>query len=237
MTVSNAVILFASAANPLGSNQHDGGYAAVIVHPGQSPAIITGTEFSASESRLTLAALIQALDQIPRGVPIAGACDDSPVEKVLRLGWLEGWRKRKWLTSAGRPVREADRWRELQERLAGGMIVWGWTALIAHAITPLDPTPRKLAGDLAHTAICQRRTREAEERSAAHRKRILDQGGTLPPRRIDEPPRELKTPTPLVYRSGSLSEDFRLARQNYPTLIRPRETNVLEKKKREPADG
>ena len=40
--------------------------------------------------------------------------------------WIAGWKRNGWKTSAKKPVRNAELWRELDVELAGHQVQWVW---------------------------------------------------------------------------------------------------------------
>lgn len=79
----------------------------------------TGTagEFGATNNKMEITALIQALTKLLELVlqdqPITAILDSHYVLDPIMKGWLTNWQRRGWLTASGKPVANQKLWEEI----------------------------------------------------------------------------------------------------------------------------
>ncbi len=105
-------------------NPGPGGWAALIRNHGDEK-ILSGGEPRTTNNRMEMTAAIRALESLdnPRKIKLA---TDS---QYLRLGiteWIKDWKKRGWLTSSRKPVKNLDLWQRLDRAAARHEIEWEW---------------------------------------------------------------------------------------------------------------
>ncbi len=105
-------------------NPGPGGWAALIRAHGNE-RILSGGAAGTTNNRMEIMAAIMALESLngPRKVKLI---TDS---QYLQLGiteWIKNWKKRGWLTSSRKPVKNLDLWQRLDSAAARHEIQWEW---------------------------------------------------------------------------------------------------------------
>lgn len=105
-------------------NPGPGGWAALIRnHEGER--ILSGGEPRTTNNRMEMTAAIEALESLPSPRKIRLVTDSQ----YLRLGiteWINNWKKKGWLTSSRKPVKNLDLWQRLEQASARHEIEWNW---------------------------------------------------------------------------------------------------------------
>ena len=138
-------------------NPGPGGWAAIVVPPGGGdPVELSGGQAHTTNNRMELLAAIEGLRALPSG---SRACvvTDSRLMVDSMTRWLAGWKRKGWLTAAGRPVKNQDLVRALDAevgRHAG--VRWHWVrgheTGAAHAHKALNDRADRLAVAAAQRA-------------------------------------------------------------------------------------
>ena len=105
-------------------NPGPGGWAALIRNHGDEK-IFSGGEPGTTNNRMEMTAAIKALESFDRPRKIRLATDSQ----YLRLGiteWIHDWKRRGWLTSSKKPVKNVDLWQRLDSAAARHEIEWEW---------------------------------------------------------------------------------------------------------------
>ena len=105
-------------------NPGPGGWAALVRDHGVGK-ILVGGERRTTNNRMEMMAAISALESFDRPRKISLTTDSQ----YLRLGmteWMPDWKKRAWLTSRKRPVKNVDLWQRLDRAAARHEIEWEW---------------------------------------------------------------------------------------------------------------
>ena len=87
--------------------------------------ILSGGEPGTTNNRMEMTAAIEALESLPA----RGKSDLTTDSQYLRLGiteWINNWKKRGWLTSSKKPVKNLDLWQRLEQASARHEIEWKW---------------------------------------------------------------------------------------------------------------
>ncbi len=84
-----------------------------------------GGERDTTNNRMELTAVIRALQSLKRGCDVEIYTDSQYVKNGIE-SWIHGWKRNGWKTSARKPVKNAELWRELDEIAAGHSIRWHW---------------------------------------------------------------------------------------------------------------
>ena len=71
----------------------------------------SGAEARSTNQRMEMTAVLRALEAI--GGPVLVMSDSTYVVNCFRDRWWEGWRRRGWRNSAGKPVANRDLWEPL----------------------------------------------------------------------------------------------------------------------------
>lgn len=93
-----------------------GSYAAYL-HHGTDDLMICATEDDTTNNRMELQGVIAALQRLQVPCTVQLYSDSQYVVKGLNE-WLNGWKRRNWTTSTGKPVLNREYWQEL-DRLKG----------------------------------------------------------------------------------------------------------------------
>jgi len=78
-----------------------------------------------TNNRMELLAAIVALNALKKPCTIELYTDSEYVRQGITQ-WLENWKKKNWRTSARKPVKNADLWRQLDEAVQRHTINWHW---------------------------------------------------------------------------------------------------------------
>lgn len=108
-------------------NPGPGGWAAVIILPENRIREIGGCERPTTNNRMEMLGAIAALGAVrERPEPVKLFTDSGLLINGI-TGWIHGWKRKGWLTAAGKPVVNQDLWERLdalvQERK--GRLAWG----------------------------------------------------------------------------------------------------------------
>ena len=105
-----------------------------------------GGERQTTNNRMELMAAIQGLKALKRGCEVELYTDSQYVRKGI-TEWLSGWKRNGWKTSAKKPVKNDDLWRELDSETAIHKVNWHWVK--GHAGVP----DNELADELANKGV------------------------------------------------------------------------------------
>ncbi len=111
-----------------------------------------GSDSATTNNRMELQAAIEALKLLPES-RLATLYTDSQYVKNGITSWIEGWKKRGWLNSEKKPVKNQDLWQELDTLKQMRKIEWQWVK--GHDGHPLN----EKADTLARRAIIAERMR------------------------------------------------------------------------------
>ncbi len=120
-------------------NPGPGGWAYVLVIDGEKKTG-SGGELATTNNRMELRAVISALEDIQshdlwRAADIFFHTDSQYVKKGI-TEWITAWERNGWQTSAKKPVKNQDLWKELRAVSSGMSIEWRWVK--GHAGDPLN---------------------------------------------------------------------------------------------------
>ncbi len=110
-SLEGALVIYTDGA--CSGNPGPGGWGVVMYHGNRTKELSGGTP-STTNNRMEMQAVIEALRAIKSsysGKTVLFS-DSTYVLKGLQE-WLPGWKKRGWKTSAKKPVKNEDLWREL----------------------------------------------------------------------------------------------------------------------------
>ena len=103
---------------------------------------LQGGEADTTNNRMELLAAINALEALGRSSRITVVNDSAYVKNGV-TGWIHGWKRNGWKTSAKKPVKNADLWQRLDAAQAGHDVVWKWVK--GHAGHPENERADELA--------------------------------------------------------------------------------------------
>lgn len=105
-------------------NPGPGGWGALLNY-GSFKKEMYGGESGTTNNRMELLAAIKALEALTRPCKIVLTTDSEYVRKGV-LEWMDGWKRRNWLTAAKQPVKNKDLWQRLDKVKALHEIDWKW---------------------------------------------------------------------------------------------------------------
>jgi len=86
---------------------------------------LAGGEPETTNNRMELLAAIHALEALDRPTAITVITDSAYVKNGV-TGWIFGWKKNGWKTSARKPVKNVELWQRLDEAQARHDVTWEW---------------------------------------------------------------------------------------------------------------
>lgn len=105
-------------------NPGPGGWG-VLMRYGGTEKGFWGGEKDTTNNRMELTAAIRGLEKLTRPCNVVLTTDSQYVRKGI-TEWLENWKKKNWLTSARKPVKNVDLWKRLEELCEPHSIEWHW---------------------------------------------------------------------------------------------------------------
>ena len=122
-------------------NPGPGGWGAVMFY-GESRKEICGGEAATTNNRMELMAAIQALEALKKPCKVELHTDSTYVMKGISE-WIHNWKRRGWRTADGKPVKNDDLWRRLDEARSRHDVSWRWVK--GHAGHELNERADELA--------------------------------------------------------------------------------------------
>jgi len=86
---------------------------------------LSGGAADTTNNRMELLAAIHALETLERPSEITVVTDSTYVKNGV-TGWIEGWKRNGWRTSAKKPVKNEDLWRRLDTAQGRHKVTWEW---------------------------------------------------------------------------------------------------------------
>jgi len=111
---------------------------------------LSESEADTTNNRMELTAAIRALEAVTRPARVAVHTDSTYVKDGITR-WIHGWKKNGWKTSAKKPVKNEDLWRQLDAALAPHEVEWRWVK--GHAGNPDNERADKLAREAAARSV------------------------------------------------------------------------------------
>jgi ribonuclease HI len=105
-------------------NPGPGGWGALLRYEGKERELCGG-ESETTNNRMELVAVIEALSALKRPCRVRLHTDSRYVQQGI-TAWIENWKRRGWRTANGKPVKNVDLWRRLDEVAAGHEVQWIW---------------------------------------------------------------------------------------------------------------
>ncbi|SDK26194.1 ribonuclease HI [Microbulbifer yueqingensis] len=122
-------------------NPGPGGWGALLIH-GDAEKELYGGEPHTTNNRMELLAAIKALAALKQRCRVDLHTDSQYLRQGI-TSWINNWKKNGWKTSAKKPVKNADLWRELDEGIADHDVHWHWVK--GHAGHPGNERADQLA--------------------------------------------------------------------------------------------
>jgi ribonuclease HI len=126
-------------------NPGPGGWAWVV----PDGAYASGAEPRTTNQRMEITAVLEALRALGGAEPIEVVSDSTYVVNCFRQRWWEGWFRRGWRNSQGRPVANRDLWEPLFELALGDerTVTFRWVK--GHSGDPWNDEVDRLAVEAA----------------------------------------------------------------------------------------
>ena len=122
-------------------NPGPGGWGAILRY-GKIEKELSGGTADTTNNRMELTAAIEALTALRERCRVDLYTDSSYVKDGIG-GWIEGWKRNGWKTSAKKPVKNADLWQALEEACNRHDVTWHW--IKGHAGHPENERADELA--------------------------------------------------------------------------------------------
>ena len=118
-----------------------GGWGA-LMRTGEHEKTLFGGEMLTTNNRMELTGVIEALKALTRPCDVVIHTDSQYVQKGISE-WISGWKRRGWITSDKKPVKNADLWKALDELAVKHTVQWKWVR--GHAGDPGNERADELA--------------------------------------------------------------------------------------------
>jgi ribonuclease HI len=86
---------------------------------------LSGGEALTTNNRMELMAAIAALEALERPAAITVVTDSIYLRDGI-TGWIHGWKRNGWKTSAKKPVKNDDLWQRLDAAQSRHRVTWEW---------------------------------------------------------------------------------------------------------------
>ncbi len=105
-------------------NPGPGGWGVLMLWNDHEKELCEG-EFKTTNNRMELMAAIKGLESLKRGMDVDLYTDSIYVRDGITK-WIHKWKENGWLTSAKKPVKNADLWKRLEVALGPHKVDWHW---------------------------------------------------------------------------------------------------------------
>ena len=105
-------------------NPGPGGWAALLRY-GDTEKMFSGAEEQTTNNRMELMAAIEALEQLKKPMDVVLTTDSQYVKDGITK-WIGGWKRKGWITSQKKPVKNVDLWKRLDAAVANHSVEWKW---------------------------------------------------------------------------------------------------------------
>lgn len=106
-------------------NPGPGAFGAVLVCGNHRKEISAGYRLT-TNNRMELRAAIAALELLSEPCEIELHSDSKYLIDAIKKNWIDGWKRRGWLTAAKQPVKNQDLWQSLVNAMTPHRIHWHW---------------------------------------------------------------------------------------------------------------
>lgn len=127
-------------------NPGPGGWAAILKF-GKHRKELSGGEPHTTNNRMELTAAVRGLQALNEPCEVTIITDSEYMKNGITQ-WIDGWKRKGWLTSQKKPVLNQDLWKQLDELNAKHHTTWTWTR--GHADHPENNRADELASAAAH---------------------------------------------------------------------------------------
>lgn len=106
-------------------NPGPGAYGAVLQCGGHKKEISAGYRLT-TNNRMELRAAIAALELLSEPCEVDLFSDSKYLVQAVHEKWIEGWKRRGWMTAGKKPVKNRDLWLRLDAQSSRHQIRWHW---------------------------------------------------------------------------------------------------------------
>jgi ribonuclease HI len=138
-------------------NPGPGGWGAILRWRGHEKEL-SGGEPMTTNNRMEMTAAIEALASLKRPSDVRLHTDSTYLRDGITR-WIGNWKRNGWRTADGKPVKNADLWMRLEQRLAPHRVEWRWVR--GHAGHPENERADALASGAARAMQAAVRSGEA----------------------------------------------------------------------------
>ena len=124
MSMSDSELIQIYTDGACRGNPGPGGWGALLKF-GSKEKQLYGGESLTTNNRMELRAVIEALSALKRPCNVSVTSDSTYVLKGINE-WLPNWKKRGWLTSGKKSVKNEDLWKSLDSLKSVHNIEWHW---------------------------------------------------------------------------------------------------------------
>ena len=105
-------------------NPGPGGWG-VLLRYGEHEKSLSGGEDNTTNNRMELTAVIKGLAELKESCEVSVTTDSQYVRKGI-TEWIAKWKQNGWRTSAKKPVKNSDLWKQLDSEAARHQMTWHW---------------------------------------------------------------------------------------------------------------
>ena len=87
--------------------------------------MFSGAQEQTTNNRMELMAAIEGLEQLKIPMDVVLTTDSQYVKDGITK-WIDGWKKKGWITSQKKPVKNVDLWKRLDAAVANHSVEWKW---------------------------------------------------------------------------------------------------------------
>ncbi len=106
-------------------NPGPGGWAAILRY-NRHKKELWGSEPHTTNNRMELRAAIEGLRALREDCEVEVVTDSEYLKNGISQ-WIQGWKRKGWMTAAKKPVLNQDLWKELDEQNTRHKTTWVWT--------------------------------------------------------------------------------------------------------------
>jgi len=105
-------------------NPGPGGWGVLLRFNGTEKSLYGG-EKETTNNRMELTAAIKGLEALTKPCTVVLTTDSQYVKNGITQ-WIINWKKNNWSTSAKKPVKNVDLWKQLDELVKKHQVKWEW---------------------------------------------------------------------------------------------------------------
>jgi ribonuclease HI len=94
---------------------------------------------------MEMMAVIAGLEALKQPCQVHVVSDSKYIIDAITKGWLEGWKRKGWVTSGKTPVKNIDMWKRMETAMEAHQITWEWVK--GHAGHEMNERADQLAVD------------------------------------------------------------------------------------------